>query len=609
MASNFTLNAFPIADSNSTSGSIIKPENVVVVYRDNDQDSEDFADFYLSQWEIDPSRKIGIPCSSDEILDSYSTFKSEVEDPIDFALSSFAEDVYVIILGYNVPGGFIDDTDIISATSRISRINYLYSKKTKNVFYDRKASQVFNSNDLENIIICSRIDAPTLNYAKNIVKNNIIYYNQYRVNGRFYYDPYSSNDSVGSDGYKFDLNEFLNDLLYNLNLTVSTTSFIDEYTEVVTPYLQHDSFYWGWGYDRATSSFFRNTDTARIFFYNADSESGVTLRNTNNDNFSVLALNSGYIASAGAMSNPGIDGYLRPLPFFSALKSGATIGEAFYFSSPYIDWTISLFGDPLINVSFPSNDSVIDNNIIIDNNIEVWRSTSISIAKLLAHHIIKERTASEALDIIVKSDDLQETVQNVYSIYDLSNSLTFDSRWGRFRKTIDNLYNYLYETIFPFYNSYNNNTINNLQEFLDLTGFKLSRLLIGMNSNTNGLDDKYFYNEGYWEFETEILNESLLFENYHFELDVSDEGDFSNILLRISSLDDINNWYYEKKENLFSNIPSEGVPSSYNLRRIKYKSKEVEYLDRAREYYFRFRQINENIEYSDYRYYKQVIYT
>ena len=120
----------------------ITTNNVVFVYRAGDSDSLEVARYYQSLHDLDDRQLISVPCSDTEILDNETEFNTQVLNPLDDALYGSASllindeygsflNIWVIILGYNVPGGFYDDFDIISSTSRISRINYSYSKKNK----------------------------------------------------------------------------------------------------------------------------------------------------------------------------------------------------------------------------------------------------------------------------------------------------------------------------------------------------------------------------------------------------------------------------------------------------------------------------------------------
>jgi len=320
-----------------------------IVYRENDADSELLADYYLAKYDLDGSNKIGVPCSLTEILPSYEDFQAEVEDSIKAVIDA---DTSVIVLGMNVPGGFHDGGDIISSTSRISRINHTFSKKTFNPLFDRKEMYEYGSRALNVALICSRIDGPTLESAKAIIDNGENLKNQIYMNGAFILDPYATVTNSKEEQYREDLLYAANNSIPRTNVRLISTILIDPYLDPVIPYQQKDSINWGLFQDRSTESFFRNTDTQRIFFYNADFDGAFSVRDLDSETWCRLALNGGYATCAGAMSSPTTEGYLRPTPFVESLIKGFSIGEAYILSSLYLDWTITLFGDPLNTVSF-----------------------------------------------------------------------------------------------------------------------------------------------------------------------------------------------------------------------------------------------------------------
>jgi uncharacterized protein (TIGR03790 family) len=582
-------------------------DNVLFAYNVSDADSYNVALRYKFVHKLDDSQLVPLDCSSNEILGSYSEFQLEVENDIKSAIAASVTTIYVVVLGYNVPGGFLDNGDVISSTSRISRVFQTYDKKRPNPLYNRQVNKLYLDTDYPKVIIASRIDAPSVDLAIKMIGSSSEFINQYYVNGRFYFDPYSDLHGYQPDIYTEDLLDFYNNLLFDLNLEVSSTVLQDAYIDVVTPYLQHDSFYWGWLTDRTTLSFFKNTDTARVFFYNADFDSAYTIRSTSNGNFSPLAVSSGYVATAGAMSYPEIDGFLRPRSFFASLVSGATIGEAFLFACPYLDWTVALFGDPLAKVFFiEHNDSTAVQPVPVDES-EIWRELSVSAAKMKARFYNKEIEAVLLRDNIVASLDISTEVDMLYKMQDLVKDTETFTRDSRFKRLIGEIFEYAVVDLVPKINAANNTYLVTLDQFMAFTGYKVSELLLdGFAVGT--MSSSYFYNEGYWEFDTDIADETGDVAVYQFELQVSDDSSFSNILFNFDSSVDTANWYYEKEENEFVSIPSIGVASSYIGRRIKYVSDSTQYLTRGQVYYYRILQKIGAVKYG-YRDYNQVIFT
>ena len=301
----------------------ITTNNVVFVYRAGDSDSLEVARYYQSLHDLDDRQLISVPCSDTEILDNETEFNTQVLNPLDDALYGSASllindeygsflYIWVIILGYNVPGGFYDDFDIISSTSRISRINYSYSKKIRNDLYDRKVFKRFDAEDAEKCLIVSRIDAPTVAEAKYIIDNSEKVIKQRFVNGKLFFDPYSDISGNGAQEYTQLMLDFFEKVFPSLNLDYFSTVYLDPYIDSVLPYALNDSFVWSWFSDRGSSDFFRDSVTSRVFHYNADYDGAFTVRNSLWRGWPRLALEAGYTNSAGAMSMPGIDAFLNP---------------------------------------------------------------------------------------------------------------------------------------------------------------------------------------------------------------------------------------------------------------------------------------------------------
>ena len=597
----------------------ILKNNVLFIYRNGDDDSLKLANYYKNVYDLDDDQIYGIDCSNIEILPDYTTFLTEVEQPIELGIIATTKNIYVIVLGYNIPGGFLDVNDVVSATSRISKIGHLFNKQLLSVLYDRKIFKRFDSEDAKEAIVCSRIDAPTYELSRQIIDEGSVFQNQHTANGRFYIDPYTTQYISNESIYRSDILYFINNTISKLNLEVVSTSGQDPYVDVIFPFLTHDSFYWGWFQDRSSLSFFKSPDTSRIFFYNADYDSGTSIRNVNSDTWCQLALQGGYLSFAGSMSNPSIDGFIRPTPFFNSLLYGSTLGEAYLFANPYYDWTISMFGDPLITVAFSANSSITKSggSVQIVNQVdeyELWRQLSIGLSRSVAHQYRKELEALDILNTIVYSTDVQTELDLLYPANTMYGKTNEDYRKSLFGKAIENLFliiperfgtGSLINSIYPNKISYDS--------YLQLENLKVSKLLLESTQANIIVSNSNTYEEGYWELEFVMNNEvPYAVEFYHFEIEVSDQKDFSNILFFIDSLSDQTNWQYEKEKNEFVQLPTTGVRSNYSGRRIRYKSKISEYdnelLSRGSIYYFRYRQKDSTFTFQ-WNYKEDIIYT
>ena len=617
----------------------ISKNNFIVVYELGNLDSADFAVYYAAKHDMDVAQNdpsldsgeiggiewqlygqlLGIRFTDNsEILSSESVFNTQMLNPIRDAIqhSSLCDRiVWGIILGYNVPGGFYDESDIISSVSRISRVNFSFDKKISNKLYNRSIFQRFDSGDTQQALICSRIDGPNLQSVKSYVDNAEKLNDQLFANGTFYIDPYSDRADTGAEEYQELLLDFSNNLLPTLNLDSWSTIFIDPYIDVAVPYVEDDSFLWSWFTNRSTSSFFRTSNALRVFLYNADYDGAFTIRDENSKRWPYLSLSEGYASTAGAMSNPTINGFLNPKAFFNALLRGATIGEAYLFSVPYLDWTMALFGDPITYCSFPS--STTPSETLTDQH-EVWNIISKDLARAAAQLFRKDEELKEIVHSIVDivasdpSDEFQDApIALLYPAYDWYLNNSDDSWKSQIKPLVDALFD------FPRlnYSNYGSATsAPNINEYLTDQGFKVSRILSEITGAAI-IESSNLFDEGWWQFEFIVKDDDSNFVNYHFLLSVSDEEDFSNILLTKDSYS-IRNWTYEKEKDVFSSMTFSGVSSSYIGRKVRYESRFDnllginEYLTRGRTYYFRVTQYN--IETSNQylsREYSDIIYT
>lgn len=594
----------------------INNSNTIFVYNENDADSLDLALQYQNIHDLDLSHLIPINCSSVEILSDYATFQSEVEDPIKLAISSLGS-IYAIVLGYKIPGGFYDDGDIISSTSRLSRINHAYSKKTKNALFDRKVFRAYNSQnssidslDSDIAIICSRIDGPNKAFVEDWLFNIKCAYNTNKVNGRFYLDPYSDLFGTLADKYQLQLVNFQNNILPTLNLETCVTTFIDPYIDSIHHQLYDDSFFWGWFTDRGSSDFFRSVDTTRLFYYNADFDGAESLRYSNPDRWPQLAIGNGYVSSAGSMSDPGIDGFLKPEPFFVALREQSRLGEAMLFSMPFFDWTVSFFGDPLLSFVFPSTyqDNLYDErDIASTTNRELLHSILLEdLARLVAYGIYRDDRKEDIRNSIAFSVDVPTEVDLLRLSHNL---LIRDDFYDRYIASLTSNVNlYLIEKVVKDVSKENSlppSEMNSIEDYLNLFSIKISSNLSGYFDIE---DTSLFFDEGYWRVELDIQEESSSYEEYHFELQVSSDEDFTDIIFTKDSEVDQSNWFYEENEESFSQIPAEGVGSNFSGRKLRYISDIGEYLTSSEVYYFRLRQKSSLGTYS-YRTFEDIIWT
>ena len=612
----------------------ITKDNFIVVYIYGNLDSEDFANYYINTYDmsttnVDPSassgttangiywqingQKVGIQSSITSEVLTEDQFIINIEEPLQDALEAPElenRNIWGIVLGYKVPGGYYDSNpsneDIISATSRLSRINYTFSPKTLNPLFGRQVFSRFDATDATKLMIVSRIDGPNVQFAKNMVDNADDLNKQKFANGTFYIDPYSDRATIGAEDYTNLLLDFKNNLLLTLNLPQWSTTLEDPYIDATIPFVEGDSFIWSWFGDRASTSFFQNTSAIRVFAYNADYDGGFEVRNESGKRWPYLSLNAGYVATAGAMSNPSISGFLDPNSFYYSLLRGATIGEAFYFSIPHLDWTVTLFGDPLPIVSFSGTD-IIEEDIIGEN--EVWEIMSKDLARAaanlykkqlelqeVAYGIVDLTTMENETTVSPSVGDTNDNLDYALLVYPVNTLYASSKTWqGDLKAVVSKLFD------FPSYRytSASDTIVNpTINQYLEEKGYRVSRLLANISAESIPIEEDNLYPEGWWEFEFILEDDNPeQFTNYHFLLEVATDELFSDILVSKDSLG-INSWTYEKEKETFVPLVFTGVSSSYIGRKIRYTSRFDsliglnEYLTRGETYYFKIRQYN-----------------
>ena len=441
------------------------------------------------------------------------------------------------------------------------------------------------------------------------------------VNGTFYIDPYSDRHATGYDDYQELILDFKNNLLSSLNLGTWSTTFTDPYIDSAIPYVENDSFVWSWFTDRASTSFFQISNALRIFFYNADYDGGLTIRDETSKRWPYLAMNANYVATAGAMSNPTIEGFLNPNAFFNSLLRGATMGEALLFSTPFLDWTVSFFGDPLTTCSFPSAEPIEEEDII--NEHEVWNIMSKNLARSVSHLYKKEQELRGVVDTIVdlvsentSIDDINTppSVLLLYPANFLYKNNNSSERKSQLKILVDSFFDFPQRRYFYFGNK---TQAPNINDYLTDQGFKISRLLTSISGEAIVLEDNLL-DEGWWQFEFTVQDDvTTSFTNYHFLLDVAATNNFDNNNILISrDSSEVRNWTYEKEKDTFMSMISSGVSSSFIGRKIRYESRIDnliginEYLTRGETYYFRVIQYNaETLEQYAPRIFSDIIYT
>jgi len=317
----------------------------------------------------------------------------------------------------------------------------------------------------------------------------------------------------------------------------------------------------------------------------------------------MLAMASGYASTAGAMSDPLPEGLLRPKPFFDALFRGGTIGEAFLSSVPNLDWTVSLFGDPLLLVRFPSAGMRLD-GYTERSGFEVMGK---NLQSSISYYFMREKSAIDAYNIVLTSKNISVLRDILKPFAILGNAITSKTK-GQFVRLVEEF------SRFPRGNE-------SLPTYLDRLDLQISGVFTTISANVV-MPSSLRLPVGSWILEDTVRRPTSSFSVYHFQLQLSVNEDFTELIdtgISYQSLDELSlnadssrrlsGWFFEKDSNQFSAMTARGVSSSFTGRRVKYIAGESEYFAARQVYWIRMRQVNEFGEIGDWQTYKQVVGT
>ena len=405
--------------------------------------------------------------------------------------------------------------------------------------------------------------------------------NQQKITGTIILDPYGLKITDEEIEYQQQILDFISRDLSLLGSTSSTTVDIDDpYKDPTILNLIDDSFYWGWYQETASPQMFSDSRTKRVFLYNADDNGASDITDAPDEegpwlNLSLLASNPGYASSAGAVDSPGVDGYLFPRPFFDALHKGASLGEAFLFSTQYINWKMILVGDPLITVNFPLAYSALTPCLSIK---ETCYQTIRAIESYLKKMARLNRIINESLQYFLDNPDFD--LQNIF--YSNINWKDTMADISVSEKNVDLL-------VKAFVDYFELSISGTLSESLDEWGIKVSsRFQNAIARNTSKtIDNSLVYEDGWWETTFVYNHSALTYENINFVIEVARDSLFIDIIYTISTEDSVEGWLYEKEICEFFPMPETGFPSNYSSRRVRFISPEEYYLTSTEKYFYR----------------------
>lgn len=591
----------------------ISKNNIVCAYRLNDQDSYAYALQYKALHELDDEQLVPLPCTNTHILANYSDFLDQVENPLYDAINQdlVNRTIYAVVLMPFVPGGFYDGTDIISSTSRISRLYQTLNKNVNNIYFNRQIFKRFDEIDAQNYLICTRIDGVNLTVDRWF--NNLQNFKySLAVEGNFYIDAYSAYTYAGAKDYESEIVAFGNDFAPKLNLAIQKTAIYNNVADPVFPSIRNDSIFWGYGADRGARGFFKSSPFSRVFFYNADFDGALDIRNPSSRSWPAVALSQGYMATAGCLSASNTSVFLRPRPFFDCMSRGATLGEAFLFSQPLLDSSMVCFGDPLQIFQF--REPVVDDGLL--PIVESWQNMQENFAKTAALLFRKAQIAETLRNYVALGTD-EKVITDLMYKFDAIYVSYNDTRW---KYDLQPLFNYFSKYATQLNQKRQVVLYDNLDTFLQNAQLeirkippKISDVLLQTKLDDafiQGINPASIYPIGSWVFEADLEHYFGEYRFYNFDLEVArtlDDFDNNKQIIIKDSLTNNANWFYEEGDNTFKPFVGTGLTSAYEGKKVRYVSSASEYLERGLFYWFRFRQKDE-LETFDWRYFEILIY-
>jgi hypothetical protein len=294
----------------------------VVLFRQGDSDSRQFADYCVSELNIPRSNLCPLPnASANETLADYATFQAEVETDLAAWLAlnpTVAANCSCFLLGHGVPGYFVHSWLKYSATSRLMNYGTAFTPATANPLYNPATVARLTKTALGGKYLCTRIDADTLQHAKDILDRGL----QIADCGFL-----PATDKLYSDETDYRAS------LACQHLRIITAAFAE---------FAADAFVFG---DTGTPSF--GSAGSRAAFCDDSIDSADSLRSGSTACRS--AITNSYAAALGCTAYAVA---FDAESFFEMLRIGGTLAEALAVASPYLDSAIVGAGSPLMTVGF-----------------------------------------------------------------------------------------------------------------------------------------------------------------------------------------------------------------------------------------------------------------
>ena len=341
---------------------------VLLVYNTNVADSLNVANHYMAQRGVPQQNLCAItPPSTDTLsLDDYTTY---VKTPVQACLNTVgSKSILYIVMSYMTPyrvgagpmGVAAVDSYLADIWDKYVSQPFLILPNTTQPYYADSQSQgnvytpfqsfaAYRAN-ARNPLIYSvwRLDAPTAALASALVDQAIAAETAGGPAGQACidetYDP-SANPvayDAGTPSGNWDLFR-ASQFLTAAGLTVLTDVLSTEFGTPPSPNCPDTAFYSGWySLENYNNAFTWQTGSVG---WHLDSASALSPRS--GDSWAPNALLNGIAVTSGSVTEPYLQGLVRPGGTFRNLLEGASVGDAMLRNTRWLKWEIMNMGDPL----------------------------------------------------------------------------------------------------------------------------------------------------------------------------------------------------------------------------------------------------------------------
>lgn len=198
-------------------------------------------------------------------------------------------------------------------------------------------------NDLKQVLMVSRLDAPTPKLAEGLVRT-AIEVEKTGLSGKLYLDARGLTGKDAYGAFDEDIRRTSKILWKGLMPVV-----LDNRPKLFGPGdAPSAALYCGW-YSRAEYKDAFEWSKGAIGYHVASSEAK-SLHDSKRNYWVKSMIEKGVIATLGPVAEPYLQAFPLPSLFFQLLMSGQyTLAEVFAMTNPYLSWRMILIGDPLYN--------------------------------------------------------------------------------------------------------------------------------------------------------------------------------------------------------------------------------------------------------------------